>query len=95
MNTNYNSYKKFTLVNILSIIIYIIYLEIDPKITGIWLRKNSKNVYTISLKGLKDFFLYPLREYRMWYPNMWIANVFISIPIISSIIYTINEYIDR
>ena len=53
-----SKYKKILFINLISIILYILYLEINPRITGIWLRKNSKNNYRISLGGLKDFFLF-------------------------------------
>ena len=96
MNNQYSKSKKLLLINILSLIIYILYLEIDPKITGIWVRKNSNNKYIVSFSGLKNLFLYPFKEFRMWlYPSMWRVNPFISITLISGIIYCFTEYINR
>ena len=89
-----NDRKIFT-ITCIATLIYILYLEINPKITGIWLRKDPNNNIVLALHNLKTFFAYPLKEYRMWIPNMWDMNPFISIPIISISIYMLREYYHR
>ena len=84
--------SRILLITFLATIIYLLYLEINPKITGIWLRKDSSNKIVLALHNLKDFFAYPFKEYRMWKPNMWDMNPFMAIPIITSSIYFIKEY---
>ena len=85
---NKEDFKFYNIViNILiSCAVYLSYLELNPKITGIWLRRDSSNRYRLSLGGLKDFILFPFKNYRMWYPSMWDMNIFISIPTISYVI---------
>lgn len=78
-----------------SILIYFLYLEINPKIRGIWLRKGDDNQLHITLKGLKNFIIYPFKNIKMWLPNMWDMNIFVAIPIISSFSYLLTEYYKR
>jgi len=89
---NKDTDSRILLITFLATIIYLLYLEINPKITGIWLRKDSSNKIVLALHNLKDFFAYPFKEYRMWKPNMWDMNPFMAIPIITSSIYFIKEY---
>lgn len=76
----------------LSILVYFLYLEINPKIRGIWLRRSDNNQLHISLNGLKNFIVYPFKNIKMWLPNMWDMNVFVSVPIISSLTYLLIKY---
>ena len=65
-----------------SMMIYLLYIELNPKIGGIWLRRDSFNKLVLSLDSLYHFLIYPLKEFRMWLPSMWDANVFVSVPTI-------------
>ena len=85
----------FGFIVILSVFIYLLYLELNPKITGIWLRKGDDNKFKITLSGLKDFIMYPFKQKKMWLPNLWDMNFFVSIPIISGSIYFMKEYFNR
>jgi len=82
--------SKYILV---SLIIYVLYLEINPKIRGIWIRPNSEGNYVISFYGLYDLFIYPFKNIKMWFPMMWDMNVYISIGFITFIIYKIHKRI--
>ena len=79
-------------LNSVSFIIYLAYLELNPKITGIWLRRDSTNQFIISLKSLWGYIMYPFQEIQLWYPSMWDLNIFISIPLISVLLYGIRDY---
>ena len=74
-------------LNSVSFIIYLFYIELNPKITGIWLRRDSSNQLIISLKSLWGYIIYPFKEIQLWYPSMWDLNIFISIPLISVLLY--------
>tara|TARA_B100001094_G_C17815941_1_gene616105 strand:- start:15 stop:314 length:300 start_codon:yes stop_codon:yes gene_type:complete len=89
--------RKIYLSNIffVSLIIYFLYLEINPKIRGIWLRKGDDNKLMITFNGLKNFIMYPIKDIRMWFPKMWDMNIFISVPILSCISYNIIDYWNR
>ena len=96
MNNNEQSQDdKILIITFIATIIYILYLEINPKITGIWLRKDSNNNIVLALHNLKDFFAYPFKEYRMWIPNMWDMNPYISIPLLSSGIYFLKKLYNK
>lgn len=83
--------SSFVKLNIFSMLIYLIYLELNPKITGIWLRKNAFNKTVISLGSLKDYILYPFKEIKLWYPKFWDLNIFVSVPIITIILLLIKK----
>ena len=89
----------FIKLNIFSIFIYLLYLELNPKITGIWLRKNSYNSTVISLGSLWDYVIFPFKEIKLWYPKFWDLNIFISFPIITCSLLIIKKiysyYIDK
>ena len=90
-----NQIRYFLLLNFFSFMLYLLYLEINPRLTNIWLRKDSDNIRRLSLGGLKDFLLYPLKEYRVWYPQLWDLNVFVSVPLISFTINIFKDYLYR
>ena len=79
-------------LNSISLIIYLAYIELNPKITRIWLRRDSSNQFIISLKSLWGYIMYPFKEIQLWYPSMWDLNIFISIPLISVLLYGIRYY---
>jgi hypothetical protein len=90
-----SKYRDILLYSVISTIIYILYLEINPKITGIWLRKDYTDKLVFTPNNLKDFFLYPFRNKRMWLPNIWDMNPYISIPILTGSLLTIKNYFYR
>ena len=94
-DTNKTKDSKIFLLTFFATCIYLLYLEINPKITGIWLRKDSNNKIVLALHNLKDFFAYPFKELRMWKPNMWDMNPIVSIPVITSSLYFLREYFRR
>ena len=81
--------KRIGLSICLSIIIYLLYLEINPKITGIWLRRDSTNTLRLTFNGLWNFIIYPFKNIKMWNINLWDINVFISIPLLFFTIYSL------
>ena len=84
---------EFIKFNSISFIIYLLYLEINPKITGIWIRKDSFNNNIISIGSLWNFIIYPFKEIKLWYPSLWDLNIFISIPLITGLIYGVNYFL--
>ena len=78
-------------LNSASFIIYLAYIELNPKITGIWLRRDSSNQFIISLKSLWGYIMYPFEEIQLWHPSMWDLNIFISIPLIGILLYGIRH----
>ena len=95
METENYSYTYYIFLNTVSFILYIAYIELSPKLGNIWLRKDALGIRRLSLIGLKDFLLYPLKQYRVWYPNLWDLNVFVSVPLISLGLDLIRKYLFR
>lgn len=93
-----SSFKKMSITFIISCIIYLLYLEINPKIRNIWIRKDANKVRTIgwhSLSTLRDFITYPFKDSRLWLPIFWDINIFVSVPILTGILYWSNQYFHR
>ena len=89
------SYQYYIFLNMFSFIIYLAYIELSPKLGNIWLRKDAAGIRRLSLWGLKDFLLYPLKQYRVWHPMLWDLNVFVSVPLISFNLDLIKKYLYR
>jgi len=75
-----------------STVIYLLYLELNPKITGIWLRRDSSNILRITWNGLWGLMVYPFKNRLMWMPSLWDMNVYIAVPLISLVVYTCIHY---
>ena len=84
--------QDILILNLISFFIYLGYLELNPKITGIWLRRDSNNNFFIALSSLWNYVLYPFKEIKLWYPNMWDLNIFISVPLTTGLLYGIRRY---
>lgn len=85
--------EDIKMILLISIVFYLLYLELNPKLTGIWLRIGSNNRYYLNLKGLINFFLYPFREKKVWNPLMWDLNPYISISLLTIGLYIIKKYL--
>jgi hypothetical protein len=82
---------NFILALIISIIIFGIYVELNPKMTNIWYRINSEGIKTIQLDNLLYLMSGPLRYIFYWYPNYLDINYFIYLIITFIIIQEINK----
>jgi hypothetical protein len=76
---------------IISIIIFAIYVELNPKMTNIWYRVNSEGIKTIQLDNLLQLISGPFRYIFYWFPNYWDINYIIYLIIIFIIIEQINK----
>jgi hypothetical protein len=84
-----------TLINIIisfitSIIIFGIYVEVNPKMTNIWYRLNSNGVKEIRFGNLFELMKGPLKYDFYWYPQYFDINYFIYLGITFIIIHSIN-----
>ena len=95
IDDNNSRYKYYIFLNMTSLLLYLSYIELSPKLGNIWLRKDALGIRRLSLTGLKDFLLYPLKQHRVWYPNLWDLNVFISVPLMSMCLDLIIKYLYR
>ena len=77
----------FFIATIISLIIFAIYVEINPKLTNIWLRFNSSGNKVISLGGLFELIKAPLFNNYYWQFQFLDINYFIYLFIILLIIF--------
>lgn len=62
---------------LLSIILYLSYLELSPGLGNIWFRLNSDNIRVLNIFSGINMMLYPLQNISFWYINNWDLNIFI------------------
>ena len=62
---------------LLSLIIFLIYLEYSPNLGNIWYRIDSTGNRKIMIKGAISVILYPFKNITLWYPNNWDLNYFV------------------
>ena len=94
MNKNKNIFYD-ALLNILisiviSIIVFGIYVEVNPKMTNIWYRLNSNGIKEIQFGNLFELMKGPLKYDFYWYPQYFDINYFIYLIISYIIINIIN-----
>jgi hypothetical protein len=82
----YNFWSKLTI----SIILWVLYLEINPKITGIWIRPDVNNNKVIILNNIIPFIVNTLKMKEMWTLQFFDMN-FVIANIINIILFTIIE----
>lgn len=71
----------------LSFMIYMLYVETNPKMGGIFFRPDSTGVFKFSLLGIVPLLLYPFKSLDFWYPWNWDLN-FIMFSNIGAFIYS-------
>lgn len=72
---------------LISIFFFILYLELNPKLGGIWLRYDSNNELVLSLQGIYNMIIYPFKNFTMWYPQNWDINFFMFTGLLTIFIY--------
>ena len=77
---------------LISLILYLSYLELSPGLGNIWYRFNSNNVRCISIMGALNMIFYPLRNITFWYISNWDLNFFMYYFIIKILICVVKSY---
>ena len=83
---------KYNFLNklVISIIIWLLYLELNPKIGGIWIRPDSNNNNIIRLNNIIPFIIKTLNMNEMWSIKFFDIN-FIIANSINILLFTIIE----
>lgn len=76
---------------IMSFLIWLLYLELSPKLGGIFFRPDSNGDFHFRLSGVMPMLLYPFQSLNFWYPQNWDLN-FIMFSQIGAFIYTLLKY---
>lgn len=74
-----------------SLFMFVMYLEINPKLRGIWLRYDSNNQLIFSPVGIYNMIIYPFKNIQMWYPQNWDINVVMFTCILTFILTCLNN----
>ena len=64
-------------VILLSLLVYLSYLELSPGLGNIWYRLNADNIRVINFLSALNMILYPLKNITFWYFENWDLNFFI------------------
>jgi len=75
---------------VISIITWILYLEINPKMRGIWIRPDSNNNKVLRFENIIPFIIKTLQMKEMWSLQFFDVN-FILANLINIILFTIIE----
>lgn len=83
---------------LLVFIIWILYLELSPKLGRILIRPNSVGGYTITFGGVWKLMKEPfnsitsIKNIMYWYPSMWDLNIYV-IWLVTILIYYLLKYL--
>tara|TARA_B110000971_G_C19960048_1_gene477541 strand:- start:20 stop:298 length:279 start_codon:yes stop_codon:yes gene_type:complete len=70
--------------------IWILYLEINPKIRGVWLRPNAENKIIFCPKNILNLVFFCFKNVNIWKLQFWDINYFYFTIIIVSLITLIR-----
>tara|TARA_Y100000590_G_C15537582_1_gene945636 strand:- start:329 stop:571 length:243 start_codon:yes stop_codon:yes gene_type:complete len=76
---------------IISLLVYLAYLELSPGLGNIWFRLNANNIRVINLFSALNMILYPLKNLTFWYFENWDLNFFIYY-IILKLVFNLYNY---
>lgn len=85
---NENNSKYLTQGAFLGLILFILYLELSPKLGNIWFRYASTGEREIQPESLLHFLSYPFKNGLFWKPENWDLN-FIVMSGLSGAAYTL------
>ena len=70
-------FYNLLIASIISLIIFAIYVEVNPKMTNIWYRINSEGHKTIQINNLFELMRGPLKYDFYWHVQYYDINYFI------------------
>lgn len=89
---NTNPFASYYLQGaILSFIIWLLYLELSPKLGGIFFRPDSTGKFRFRLEGVLPMLAYPFQSVEFWKPTNWDLNFIVSSGL-GGIIYALLKY---
>ena len=63
---------------LLSFVIWLLYLELSPKLGGIFFRPDSTGLFRFRLEGVSPMLKYPFQSLEFWKPTNWDLNFMVS-----------------
>ena len=74
---NKNNLKYMTQGAFIGLLIFILYLELNPKLGNIWYRHASSGNKELQPDSLMHFLSYPFKSTLFWEPVNWDMNVIV------------------
>ena len=74
-------------------IIFLIYLELSPKLKNIWIRCDSDNILKICPSGIISMLKKPFTDVFFWYPQFWDINYYVGGYLFSNALHKISNII--
>ena len=80
--------------NLLSFILFCLYLEMNPKMTSILFRPDQKGKWTFSLCNITGYLTAPFNNSLVWKPSFWDLN-FIVFTQVGAVAFTVLCNLNR
>ena len=89
------SNSKIIIGSIISLLIFTINLETDPRLGNIWYRVNTKGIKVVNFKNILGFFTKPFSNRFFWTREYITINPYIFCPIFILILHYYDIYITQ
>ena len=76
---------------LLSFVIYLFYIELNPKMGGIFFRPDSTGTFKFNFWGAGPMLSYPFKSFNFWRLENWDLN-WLVFSNIGAILYTLLKY---
>jgi hypothetical protein len=76
---------------VLSFMIWLLYLELSPKLGGIFFRPDSTGTFRFRLGGVLPMLAYPFQSIEFWKPTNWDLNFIVSSSL-GGLVYSLLKY---
>ena len=83
-------WKYFKISIPIYIILFILYLEVSPRLGNVWLRYDHRGKLRIHIGSLLQFIYQPFTNSFFWKPEFWDLNIYVGIYIFTIIIKIIT-----
>lgn len=62
---------------IVALVIFILNMEVDPKLRNIWYRTDVTGIKVINFSNIRGFFIAPFKNLIFWYPRYITINPYL------------------
>ena len=79
----------------IGLIIFTLYLELNPRLGDVWYRQDSNNIRRIYPNSLLEYFKKPFQNKILWYPQNWDLNPYTFTTLISISFTMLRKYFNN
>ncbi len=80
---------------VIGLVIFTLYLELNPKLGNIWYRQDSMGIKRISPKALLEYFKKPFQSIMLWNPKNWDLNPYMFSTLTGVGFTAFRKYVDH